>query len=202
MTKTVFRYFFDFVEGQEKWLNQMAEKGYRLKACGQVWYTFESCQPNEYEYAVEFAADKSYKRSKDYKDFLESMEYRTFYKGINLNFSYGKVKWRPWAKGMGQIAVSPGGFNKELLIAEKQKNGEPFELHTDLKDMLSGYYTLRKVYLWSTAQALALAVMIFLLDFHSWLAAFPIVLAFLWSGPIIRYSKTIGKLKHQGEIYE
>ncbi len=202
MVKTVFRYFFDFMEGQERWLNRMAEKGYRLKSCGRALYTFEKSRPNEYEYAVEFVADKSFKNSKDYKSFLENMGYRTFYKNINLNFSVGKVKWRPWAKGMGQIATSPGGFNKELLIIEKPKNGEPFELHTDLKDLMSGYQTLLKAYIWSAAQALVLAVMFLLLDFCTWLAVFPAALVFLWSVPIIRYSRAIGKLKHQGRIYE
>lgn len=35
MSKTVFRYFFDFLDGQEKWLNKMAARGYRLKKCGE-----------------------------------------------------------------------------------------------------------------------------------------------------------------------
>jgi len=120
MRKTVFRYFFDFLDGQEKWLNQMAAQGYRLIKCGKAWYTFETCQPGEYQYAVDFVADKGYKDSRDYRAFLESMGYRTFYKNINLNFSIGKVKWRPWAKASGQITTSPGTFNKELLIIEKK----------------------------------------------------------------------------------
>ncbi len=31
MSKIVFRYFFDFLNSQEKWLNRMAKDGYRLK---------------------------------------------------------------------------------------------------------------------------------------------------------------------------
>lgn len=202
MTKTSFRYFFDFVDGQEKWLNRMAEKGYRLKTCGKALYTFERCEPGEYEYAVEFVADKSYKNIKDYKAFLESMDYRTFYKNVNLNFSIGKIKWRPWARCMGQIATSPGGFNKELLIVEKPKDGVPFELHTDLKDLLLGYQTLRKAYLWSVAPFLALLVITLLPDLRIWPAALLAALVIPWSVPIIKYSKCIDKLKQQVNTYE
>lgn len=156
MRKTVFRYFFDFLDGQEKWLNQMAAQGYRLIKCGKAWYTFETCQPGEYQYAVDFVADKGYKDSRDYRAFLESMGYRTFYKNINLNFSIGKVKWRPWAKASGQITTSPGTFNKELLIIEKKNDGTPFELHTDLQDRLSVYRTIRNALLWSMPMMLIL----------------------------------------------
>lgn len=110
MKKTVFRYFFDFFDGQGKWLNSMAEHGYRLQKCGKMTYTFDKCKPAEYEYAVEYAGDKSYFKAKDYRGYLESMGFRTFTKNINLNFSFGKARWRPYAKGMGQIATSPGGF--------------------------------------------------------------------------------------------
>ena len=116
MSKTVFRYFFDIMEEQEKWLNHMAEKGYRLKKCGRIIYTFDQCRPNEYEYVIEFVGDQAHSKAKNYRHYLENMGFRTFTKNINLNFSYGKVRWRPYAKGMGQIAASPGGFNKELMI--------------------------------------------------------------------------------------
>jgi len=214
MTKTVFCYFFDFVDGQEKWLNKMAEKGYRLKKCGKAWYTFERCQPSEYEYAVEFVADKSYRSIEDYKVFIESMGYRTFAKNINLNFSFGKVKWRPWAKGMGQIATSPGSFNRELLVVEKLKDGKPIDLHTDLKDLLSGYRTLQKAYLWGATQILALAIISFVLllkkdnqssyafDFHLWTVIITAILGVLWSIPIIKYSKIIDKLKQESKTYD
>jgi len=214
MTKTVFRYFFDFVDGQEKWLNQMAEKGYRLKKCGKAWYTFERCQPSEYEYAVEFVEDKSYRSLKDYKTFLENMGYRTFTKNINLNFSFGKAKWRPWAKGMGQIATSPGSFNRELLIVEKSKDGKPIDLHTDLKDLLSGYRTLQKAYLWGATQMLALAIIVFILllnennkslsvfNLRFYLVIVTAILGVLWSIPIFKYSKIIGKLKQESKTYE
>ena len=34
MSKRVFRYFFDFQDGQEKWLNSMAKILYYIPMCG------------------------------------------------------------------------------------------------------------------------------------------------------------------------
>ena len=49
---------------------------------------------------------------------LEEKGYKVFYKNINLNYSIGKVRWRPFAGKYGRIATSPGNFDKELLIVE------------------------------------------------------------------------------------
>ena len=48
MSKTVWKFCFDFLEGQEKWLNRMAEKGWRLTGCGRASYTFEPAEPGAY----------------------------------------------------------------------------------------------------------------------------------------------------------
>lgn len=210
MMKTVFRYFFDFVEGQEKWLNQMARKGYRLKKCGKVSYVFESCHPYEYEYAVEFVADKSHSQSKDYRQYLESMGFRTFTKNINLNFSVGKVRWRPYAKGMGQIVTSPGGINQELFIVEKRKDGKPFKLHTDLRDLISNYRVFRNSYLWAAVCMFALATMTYIPsisdgDFSFWMYMFRIVVVVLggvYAIPAIKYSSIISRLKDESKTNE
>ena len=121
MTKRVIRYFLNFKDGQEKWLNEMSAKGWRLVKCGQLTYYFENCIPGEYEYKVEFVADRSYAKSKEYKEYLESLGYKSFYKNVNVGFFLGKVKWRPWGKGAGQITTAPGSFLKELIIIEKKK---------------------------------------------------------------------------------
>ncbi|MDR0947938.1 MAG: DUF2812 domain-containing protein [Lachnospiraceae bacterium] len=142
MEKKVFRYFLDFTQGQETWLNEMSQKGWRLKKCGQLSYTFENCDPGEYEYAVEFVGYLSDTKSKSYKQFLDEMGYRTIYKNVNVGIYVGKVKWRPWAEGAGQIATAPGNILKELIIVEKRKDGTLFELHTDLSDQIE---TLRKI---------------------------------------------------------
>ncbi|WP_312942926.1 DUF2812 domain-containing protein [Oscillibacter sp.] len=209
MSKTVFRYFFDFLDGQKKWLNSMAEQGYRLKKSGRMTYTFDDCNPNEYEYTVEFIAEKSYSKGKDYRGYLESMGFRTFTKNINLNFSYGKIKWRPYAKGMGQIATSPGGFNKELLILEKKRDGKPFELHTDVRDKLDTYKTARRAYVWAVLLMFGLTAITFVPDSSSvsipmtWVIR-TVILFFgiLFAIPTVKYSSLVNQLKEESKTFE
>lgn len=126
----VFRYFGGFLEAQEKWLNKMAEKGYRLVRTTSLMYEFDLCAPSQYEYQIEFMAGKDQSHVQDYRRFLEEMGYRTFTKNINLNFSIGKARWRPWAKGAAQIATNPGNYNQELLIVERERDGKLTSLHT------------------------------------------------------------------------
>jgi hypothetical protein len=208
MTKRVFRYFFDFTDGQEKWLNEMAVKGWRLVKCGQLTYDFERCEPGEYEYAVEFVADKSYVNSRDYKAFLESMGYKTFYKNINVGIFFGKVKWRPWGEGAGQIATAPGSLQKELIIAEKKKDGKPFVLHTDLTDLLTLYRKIRVAYFWYAGGMFAFALM-FLINavlMKSVYMALGAVLfgalGFLRLIPGLRTSQKVRRLKEEAKTNE
>lgn len=161
MSKTVIRYFVDFTEKQEKWLNEMAMRGFRLTSCGKLTYTFEQCATSEYQYRVEFAGEKSYSKHKDYKRFLEDLGYRVIPKNINLNWSVGKVRVRPWAEGTGKIATSPGAYNKEVLIVEKRNDGKPFELHTDAEDSAANFKILRNSYLWTAIVGLAGAAFLF-----------------------------------------
>lgn len=209
MGKIIFRYFFDFLDGQEKWLNDMAKKGYRLKKCGKITYTFEECKPSEYEYAVEYVGDKAYSKAKDYRKYLEEMGFRTFTKNINLNFSYGKVRWRPYAKGMGQIATSPGGFNKEILILEKKREGEPFRLHTEIQDKISVYKEVRLAFLWAILMMAILGGITFIPNISSLpLAAIWVIraviaaFAFFYIIPMVRYSSLIKYLKEEGNVFE
>jgi hypothetical protein len=209
MSKTIFRYFFDFMEGQEKWLNNMAEKGYRLKKCGKMTYAFDACRPGEYEYAIEFVGDRSYAKAKDYRGYLEDMGFRTFTKNINLNFSFGKVKWRPYAKGMGQIATSPGGFNKELLIVEKKRDGRLLELHTDVRDKLDVYKAVSHAYLWTFLMAFALVAMTFIPNASSLSAvvlwvfrAVVAVVGVLFLIPAVRYALRASRLSDESKTFE
>ena len=90
---------------------------------------------------------KSKDGAKDYHDFFEDMGYKVFYKNINLNYSVGKVRWRPWAEKGGRIATNATTFNRELLIIEKENDGKPFELHTSHKDKENYYKSLRNPWL-------------------------------------------------------
>jgi hypothetical protein len=147
LTKRVHRYFFDFLDGQKNWLNEQAAQGWRLVKCGQLYYDFESCNPGEYEYTVEFVADRAHGDAREYRGFLESLGYTVFFKNITVGAAYGKVRWRPWAQGKGQFVTAPGGYFNELLIVEKRSDGKPFELHTDLSDKLPLYTRIRNALL-------------------------------------------------------
>ena len=69
------------------------------------------------------------------------------YKNINLNYSVGKVRLRPWAEKGGRIATNATTFNRELLIVEKDNDGKPFELHTSYEDKENYYRNLRNPWL-------------------------------------------------------
>ena len=111
MRKKCYRFFGGLLIAQANWLNKMSEKGYRLVQTGKMLYEFEECKPNQVKYYVELIGHKTKDDAKDYYDFLEGMDYKVFYKNINLNYSIGKIRWRPWAEKGGQIAT-----NSSLLI--------------------------------------------------------------------------------------
>lgn len=75
------------------------------------------------------------------------MGYKVFFKNINLNYSVGKVRLRPWAEMGGRIATNATTFNRELLIVEKSNDGKPFELHTSYADKEKYYRNLRNPWL-------------------------------------------------------
>ena len=147
MSKKCYRFFGGLLTVQKNWLNKMAEKGYRLIRTGKLLYEFEKCKPGQVQYCVEFIGQKSKANAEDYHDFLEEMGYSVFYKNINLNYSVGKVRWRPWAEIGGRIATNTTTFNRELLIVEKPNDGKPFELHTSYADKEKYYRNLRNPWL-------------------------------------------------------
>lgn len=147
MNKMIYRFFGGLLTAQENWLNKMSEKGYHLIRTGKLLYEFEECKPGQFQYCVEFIGQKSKENAQNYHDFLEEMGYSVFYKNINLNYSVGKVRWRPWAEKGGRIATNATTFNRELLIIEKENDGKPFELHTSYEDKESYYSNLRNPWL-------------------------------------------------------
>lgn len=195
-----YRYFGGFLTSQEKWLNKMAQKGYRLVKVGKLLYEFEGCSPAHYQYAVEFVADKSKKDSQEYKEFLEGCGYRVFYKNINLNYSFGKVRFRPWAEGSGKIATNATTYNKELLIVEKQNDGKPFQLHTTVSDKIGYMAKWRNI--WFT-YFVVFALMAILFVFKTPLASIILgSIGVLTLIPVIAYQIQVAKLKKKSETEE
>jgi hypothetical protein len=206
MNKKYYRFFGPFLEAQENWLNAKAAQGYRLVRISSIAYEFQPCEKGKYHYAVEFAGEKSYKELMEYKAFLESCGYRTFTKSIQLNYPFGKVRWRPWAAGGGKFATSPGAFNKELLILEKENDGTEFALRTNWHDRIEYARTLRNMYLTILLFGLlitALAVWGYWRGESSlYLAAIFGCFSLIFTVPVLTYSFKIQKLRKAAMLHE
>jgi len=201
--KICYRFFGGFLDTQENWLNQMAHKGYRLIKTGRMSYEFEECQPGEYQYAVEFVAQRSFKSEKEYRHFLEELGYKVFYKNANLNFSAGKVRWRPYSRGLGQTSTNPGSYNKELFIVEKKNDGKPFELRNTNVDKANYYKPLRNAWLTIAVMAFAFTIWEYInKGFISSRAIGFLALGILCSIPIIKYQKRISSFLADSNIEE
>ncbi len=142
-----YRFFGSFLKAQEKWLNKMSAQGWRLTRTGKLLYEFEECAPDAVQYCVEFIGEKSRANAEDYREFLESMGYRVFYKNINLSYSVGKARWRPWAEKGGRIATNSTTYDREIFIVQKDNDGKPFTLHTSQEDILRYYRLLQRPWL-------------------------------------------------------
>lgn len=200
MTKKIYRYFGGLILQQEKWLNKMAASGYRLIKTGKMLYEFARCSPGEYQYKVEFIADKSKENAHGYKIFLEDCGYTVFYKNANLNFSVGKVRYRPWAEKGGRIATNSSTFNKELLIVEKKNDGKDFVLHTTISDRID--YCKKWRNMWLTYLAMFL-VMGILFAFKTPITAIVLgAVGLITLVPVIAYQVQITRLNTQQKLEE
>lgn len=189
MKKNRYRFFGGLLTLQENWLNRMADNGQRLIRTGKLLYEFENCEPGQYQYRVEFVGEKSKEEAEDYARFLEDCGYRVFFKNINLNYSVGKVKWRPWAEPGGQLATKATTYNRELLIVEKEQDGKPFALHTTYEDRQRYCRNLRRPWLW-----LFVVSVVFGIFMRTWVwGIFAIISLF----PLAAYQMELAKLKRQ-----
>jgi hypothetical protein len=205
--KRIVRYYFGYIDTQEKWLNRIAEEGYRLVSSGRLIYRFEACSKSEYEYHIEFIGDKSSKDANNYKKLLEELGYRVLSKNINLNYSFGKMKWRPYGSGKGQLSSFPGSYNRELLIIEKKRDGKSFKMYSNYNDLINYYSHIRNMY---TTAAIMLLILVVLGRAYSSMLEFMTIWIKITAGIIggfmaylaIRYSIQIRKFKKNSNIIE
>lgn len=148
------RYFVDVLDGQQRWLNAMANKGFRLVGTTRMGYEFEQCTPQAYTYIVQYVAEKSLKELKDYRQYLEDLGYVHYGKNVNMQFG-PKAKVRYDGKRLS-LATNPGVLNQELLIIEVPK-GQELTLFTTAKEHYEYYAMLRNVYGITTIAFLFLA---------------------------------------------
>lgn len=194
MKKRCIRFFGGLLSLQEKWLNRMSSRGYRLVHTGILSYEFDACDANRYLYCIEFISNKSSSEISKYINFLNDLGYRTIYKNMNLDYCIGKFKWRPWAGKGNRIPASWSTFNRELLIVEKENDGNPFEIYSTLADKKSYYKTLKTPYMF-------LSSFFFLLGFfdRTWMA-FPMGAVFLI--PLLFYQYMVFEISCEERIKE
>ena len=194
MNRKCYRFFGGLISPQEKWLNKMADNGYRLIRTEKMLYEFEKCEPGLYRYCVEFIGQKSMESTADYARFLEDCGYRVYFKNINLNWNVGKVVVRPWAEQGGKIATNRTTFNRELLIVEKKNDGKPFVLHTTFEDKINYYKQLRSPWLYLFLVSAALGIVL-----RSWVWA---IFAAISVIGLIVYQVELSKLNKQAKSRE
>ena len=198
MNKKVYRFYSIFLKKQEQFLNRMAGEGWRLVKTSRLSYEFVPCSPKEYEYRVIFIGEKSYRDNKDYRAFFEDMGYRVFTKSANLNFSVGKVRWRPYGKGSGQVATSPGSYNKEIMVVEKKHDGKAFEIFNDNVDLIEYYGSIRNVFI----SLFILIAVLLPYAFFTRAASIPLLVVCLLTVavllvPIAKYTRQINHYKQE-----
>lgn len=137
MTKK-FRIFISPIEGQEKWLNDRAAEGLKLLKVGRFFYEFKTCEPGQFQYAVDYIGNLSNKQRREYERFLDEVKICYYEKPLNLGqFSLGRIKYRPYANRGGKLATSKGMINRELLILERENTGNPFTIFNNVKDKIA-----------------------------------------------------------------
>ncbi len=187
MNKRVFRFFWLFMTSQEQWLNKMADDGYRLIGTTTAHYEFEECEKGKYQYCVAYVANYSAESVDEYIKSLETCGYRVLFKNLNMDYSAGKVEYRPWAEEGGRVATENTTLHKELLIIEKENDGTAFELCATFEQRYDSYNRLR---LWGVIGFVVAAVLGIAGKSIVWgmLAVLPLV----W---MILFQLEIGKLK-------
>ncbi len=129
---------------QAKWLNKMAARGWRLVDTGKLRYTFDKCEPGEYQYAADFVGNFSRAHGDDYAEFLSGFEYRTWFKNVNLQWSYGKMRWNPTGEPGARISSERTNLDREILIVERRAEPGEFKLYTSAEDELEVLRDMRR----------------------------------------------------------
>ncbi|MBR6307950.1 MAG: DUF2812 domain-containing protein [Lachnospiraceae bacterium] len=140
--KLVVAFFGGLIKAQEKWLNKKSAEGWRLVKSGIMTYTFERCEPDEYQYAVDYVGSKAFDEAQEYHDFLESLGYKVLYKNINPTYTLLRVRFRPFKKKPWVPVTNLDAYNRELLIVERKTEEGEFRLHTSGEDIKNYYLEL------------------------------------------------------------
>lgn len=146
---TKLKVFLDPIKGRERYLNRMAEKGYRLVKSGAFLHQFIESEDKNYRYNVEYIGHLNNEGRKKYIEFLDELGINSFSAPINMGkFAIGNVRFRPYADKDGMIATSMGMINREILISEKIDDGKFFETFSDDEDKIENLKKRTKPYIY------------------------------------------------------
>ena len=113
-----FRLLFD-KDVEQKWLNEMCQRGWALKNFRLGVYTFESCQPGEYIYQVDLLPGSGFQPNdpEGYAEFMEET-------GVEV-----VCRWFRW-----------------IILRKKAAEG-PFDIYTDAESQIQLYSRIRTMFL-------------------------------------------------------
>ncbi|MDO4661538.1 MAG: DUF2812 domain-containing protein [Tissierellia bacterium] len=138
------KFFKDPISDIKTWLNDMSDIGYRLVGVRNFIYDFEKSD-KKYYYETQFIGYDPTKENNEYIDMLNQSGKKVYRAPINQgNVNLIKFRLRPLAKGDAKFANTFGGYNKEILIVESEKEEELF---TDYSDISIQYKKNRDSYL-------------------------------------------------------
>ena len=153
-------FLLDAADGQEKWLNKMAQRGLRLLSVNYTTYEFESCQPGEYEYHIEVVKGKTKEEILERQKYLARRGIKSIPKSISNNRSMNQAKGHSIGSGSDQIVMVPDLKLPELLILERTKDSEEFEMRSDTAFRSKYYQRLRTKVMFVDMALMLLALMI------------------------------------------
>lgn len=194
MKKSVRKFFWLFFTSQEQWLNKMSDEGWRLAGTTISGYEFEECEKGKYRYKVAYIANRSKEGAEEYAKTLEDCGYRVFFKNANLNYSTGKVEYRPWAEEGGRVATEKTTLHKELLIIEKENDGTGFSLCPTFEQHYESYNRLR---LWGIIGLIVALILAIIGKSVVWgiVAVLPLVWAVLFHLEIRKLKRDVSEQK-------
>jgi hypothetical protein len=197
----------------------MSDESYRLVKIGNTFYYFEECEKGKFRYAIDYVANKSYSSLKDYEDFLKESNIRYIEKAGSIGkVSLGNVRYRPYADSRAKIATTDGMIKREFLILEKENDGKPFEIYTNIEDKIKTLKVMRKptiamiifvglMFLFSTGLIPQYQWTLYKFELFPKVNKIPLMIIFgvvevLLAVNLIRYNMEINRLKRESEIRE
>ncbi len=175
MKKRMYRFFMDY-EKEERWVNDMADRGWNLKKTVAGYFVFEKGTPELYIYRNEFVNRKS----KDYFEFLDAMN-------IECVSKFGGWAYYRKLKSEGPFEIFTDTTSKFNYI----KSMNRFFILVLLLNLMTGIYNIA-LGLWGSAAGLV----------NTSVGCMSLIVALLLVIPIVKNENRKKGLKQDLHIFE